>query len=111
MTISEKKRKQLLLLAMISSTSLIFLNATLFPVALPTIQKELNVTVSGLQWIINAYLLATAVFVIATLPILSTYFAATTALFSTLAKQEGSYGNVLLNTEGPSPKGREAVHS
>ncbi|MCB1082994.1 MAG: MFS transporter [Simkania sp.] len=65
MTISEKKRKQLILLAMISSTSLIFLNATLFPVALPTIQKELGVSLSGLQWIINAYLLATAVFVIA----------------------------------------------
>lgn len=65
MTISEKKRKKLILFAMISSTSLIFLNATLFPVALPTIQKELHVSLSGLQWIINAYLLATAVFVIA----------------------------------------------
>ena len=63
--ISEKKRKQLILLAMTSSTSLIFLNATLLPVALPTIQKELLVSMGGLQWIINAYLLATAVFVIA----------------------------------------------
>ncbi|NRA90787.1 MAG: MFS transporter, partial [Simkaniaceae bacterium] len=65
MVISEKKRKQLILLAMTSSTSLIFLNATLLPVALPTIQKELLVSMGGLQWIINAYLLATAVFVIA----------------------------------------------
>lgn len=65
MTISEKKRKQFVLFAMMSSTSLIFLNATLLPVALPTIQRELGVSVSGLQWIINAYLLATAVFVIA----------------------------------------------
>ena len=64
-TISEKKRKRLILLAMTSSTSLIFLNATLLPVALPTIQRELLVSMSGLQWIINAYLLATAVFVIA----------------------------------------------
>ncbi|MCB1084593.1 MAG: DHA2 family efflux MFS transporter permease subunit, partial [Chlamydiia bacterium] len=65
MTISEKKRKQFVLFAMMSSTSLIFLNATLLPVALPTIQRELGVSVSGLEWIINAYLLATAVFVIA----------------------------------------------
>lgn len=65
MTISEKKRKRLILLAMTSSTSLIFLNATLLPVALPTIQQELLVSMSALQWIINAYLLATAVFVIA----------------------------------------------
>lgn len=50
---------------MTSCTSLIFLNATLLPVALPTIQKELNVTLAGLQWVINAYLLSTAVFVIA----------------------------------------------
>ena len=64
-TISEKKRKRLILLAMTSSTSLIFLNATLLPVALPTIQRELLVSMSGLQWLINAYLLATAVFVIA----------------------------------------------
>ncbi len=65
MTISEKKRKQLILVAMISSTSMIFLNATIFPVALPTIQQELHVSLSVLQWIINAYLLSTAVFVIA----------------------------------------------
>ena len=44
---------------------MIFLNATLFPVALPTIQQELHVSLSVLQWIINAYLLSTAVFVIA----------------------------------------------
>ncbi len=44
---------------------MIFLNATLFPVALPTIQRELGVSLSALQWVINAYLLATAVFVIA----------------------------------------------
>lgn len=64
-SISEKRRKSLTLLAMTSMTSLIFLNATLLPVALPTIQRELLVSVTGLQWIINAYLLATAVFVIA----------------------------------------------
>lgn len=63
MTISGKKN--FILAAMISSTSLIFLNATFFPVALPTIQRELSVSLSTLQWIINAYLLATAVFVIA----------------------------------------------
>ncbi|MCP5506504.1 MAG: MFS transporter [Chlamydiales bacterium] len=63
MTISGKKN--FILIAMICCTSLIFLNATLFPVALPTIQRELSVSLSTLQWIINAYLLATAIFVIA----------------------------------------------
>ena len=63
MTISGKNN--LILIAMICCTSLIFLNATLFPVALPTIQRELGVSLSTLQWTINAYLLATAVFVIA----------------------------------------------
>ncbi|MCB1115494.1 MAG: MFS transporter [Chlamydiia bacterium] len=62
---SDLYKKHLVLIAMISSTSLIFLNATLFPVALPTIQKELGVSLSTLQWIINAYLLTTSIFVIA----------------------------------------------
>ena len=63
--ISEKRRKNLILLAMTTSTALIFLNATLLPVALPTIQRELNISSVSLQWIINAYLLANAAFVIA----------------------------------------------
>ena len=65
MAVSEKRRKALILLAMASTTSLIFLNTTLLPIALPTIQRELLIPVVELQWIINAYLLATAVFVTA----------------------------------------------
>lgn len=54
------KKKILSLFALAASTSMIFLDATILPVALPTIQRELNVTGTELQWMINSYLLAMA---------------------------------------------------
>ena len=51
------------LFAIASATSMIFLDATIIPVALPTIQRDLNVTPLGIQWIINSYLLVLAVLV------------------------------------------------
>ncbi|WP_420422650.1 DHA2 family efflux MFS transporter permease subunit [Simkania sp.] len=50
---------------MTCAISMVFLNTTLLPIALPTIERQLLVTPVTLQWIINSYLLATAVFVIA----------------------------------------------
>ncbi len=41
-------------------TALIFLESTILPIALPTIQRELNIDQDGLYWIINAYLLVLA---------------------------------------------------
>ncbi len=53
----------LALFAIASATSMIFLDATIIPVALPTIQRDLNVSLSGVQWIINSYMLAIAALV------------------------------------------------
>ncbi|MFC2049340.1 MFS transporter [Chlamydiota bacterium] len=41
-----------------SGTSLVFLDTTVIPVALPSIQKELLFDPIGLVWIVNAYLLS-----------------------------------------------------
>lgn len=42
----------------IASTALVFLDSTVVPVALPTIQRELNFSDVGGMWIVNVYLLA-----------------------------------------------------
>jgi len=44
---------------------MIFLDQTILPVALPTIQRELRITDVGLQWVMNIYFLASAALVIA----------------------------------------------
>lgn len=58
------KDKWLVLLAMVSGISMIFLDSTILPVALPTIQLELGISDVNLQWIVNAYFLTNASFVI-----------------------------------------------
>jgi EmrB/QacA subfamily drug resistance transporter len=45
------------------SLSMILIDQTVVSVALPTIQRDLDVSQTGLQWIVNAYLLAIAAFV------------------------------------------------
>lgn len=56
--LTEKNRKWWVLLAMSSSLALVFIDQTALAVALPAIQRELNLTNSLTQWVINAYLLA-----------------------------------------------------
>ncbi len=53
------------MLALMPSTAMVFVDQTVLPVALPTIQKHLNATNVQLQWFVNAYLLLTAVLVLA----------------------------------------------
>jgi len=53
-----KKMKWWILLVTTSGTSLVFLDNTILPVALPTIQNELGLSETGLVWIVNAYLLS-----------------------------------------------------
>lgn len=48
------------LVAMTGSLSMIFLDATVVGVALPTIQADLNLTTASAAWIINAFLVAFA---------------------------------------------------
>ena len=62
---SIKKKKWPVLLAMAMCTAVVFLDSTILPVALPTIQKELNLSTVGIQWVINSYLLVMACLVLA----------------------------------------------
>ncbi len=61
----EQKRKWWILGAMTTSVSMVFIDVTVLPVALPTISRELNFSELGLQWILNAYTLALTVLVLA----------------------------------------------
>ncbi|NGX37983.1 MAG: hypothetical protein K1000chlam2_01152, partial [Chlamydiae bacterium] len=51
--------------AVSSCISMSFIDITVLPVALPTIQRDLNISELGLQWIINAYTLALTIFLMA----------------------------------------------
>jgi len=56
-----KMRRWLGLLALMPAVAMIFIDQSVLPVALPTIQKELGGTHTELWWCINAYLLLSAV--------------------------------------------------
>lgn len=53
-----KKNKWWVFLVTTSGTSVVFLDNTVMPVALPTIQKELLFTPLSLVWVVNSYLLS-----------------------------------------------------
>jgi len=59
-----KNKRWWALSAMSGALSLAFLDQMNLPVALPTIQKQLGLTTLTVQWLINAYLLTWAVFVL-----------------------------------------------
>lgn len=63
--ITKKNRKWWILFAMTSTLSMIFIDITVLPVALPTIQRQLDLSDLSLQWIINAYTLTLSVLVLA----------------------------------------------
>lgn len=46
------------------TTALIFLDSTILPVALPSIQRELQTSTITQKWIVNVYLLASSIFLI-----------------------------------------------
>ena len=54
------RSKNLILAAMIFAVSMTFIDQTIVSIAAPEIQKELHLTSTGVQWAINAYLLALA---------------------------------------------------
>ena len=60
MKLTEENRKWWILAAMTTSISMIFIDISVLPVALPTLQRELNISDLGLQWVINAYTLVLA---------------------------------------------------
>ena len=54
------RRSWLILVAMTGSLSMIMLDQTVVSVALPTMARDLPLSASGTQWIVNAYVLAMA---------------------------------------------------
>ena len=65
MDTTHKNRKWWGLLALMPAQAMIFVDQTVLPVALPTIQKQFQASQIQLQWSINAYLLVTAILVLA----------------------------------------------
>jgi EmrB/QacA subfamily drug resistance transporter len=60
MFITRKNKKWWVLVAMTGSLSMILLDSTIVGVCLPTIQYHLSMSNSGLEWVMNAYVLAIA---------------------------------------------------
>jgi EmrB/QacA subfamily drug resistance transporter len=54
------KGRYLVLTAMIFSVAMMSIDQTIVSIAAPTIQRDLSLTATGLQWVINGYLLALA---------------------------------------------------
>lgn len=54
--------KQLALAAMILAVSMMFIDQTIVALAIPSLQRELHLTPTGAQWIVNGYLLSLAAF-------------------------------------------------
>ncbi|HET7445720.1 MAG TPA: MFS transporter [Solirubrobacterales bacterium] len=54
------KRSKLILAAMIFAVSMTFIDQTIVAIAVPTLQDDLHMSATGVQWIINGYLLALA---------------------------------------------------
>src|SRR6202046_2447336 len=63
MTISSAtggRSRNLVLAAMIFAVAMTFIDQTIVSIAVPQIQKELGLTSTGVQWVVNAYLLSLA---------------------------------------------------
>lgn len=63
--VTEHNRKWWILVALTSCISMIFIDISVLPVTLPTLERTLKMSPLGLQWILNAYTLAITVFVMA----------------------------------------------
>jgi len=55
-----RDRKYLVLAAMLFAVSMTFIDMTIVSIAMPEIQKELGLSQTGGQWVVNAYLLSLA---------------------------------------------------
>src|SRR3974390_1917175 len=54
------RSQNLVLAAMIFAVAMTFIDQTIVSIAVPQIQRELGLTSTGVQWVVNAYLLALA---------------------------------------------------
>ncbi|HWT91183.1 MAG TPA: MFS transporter, partial [Solirubrobacterales bacterium] len=55
---SSGKNSKLILAAMIFAVSMTFIDQTIVAIAIPTIEEDLSLSATGVQWIINGYLLS-----------------------------------------------------
>ena len=53
-----RSKKSLVLVAMVFAVGMTFIDQTIVAIAIPNIQRELNLTATGAHWVINGYLLA-----------------------------------------------------
>lgn len=56
----ERSRSNLVLAAMIFAVAMTFIDQTIVSISIPEIQKDLGLSGTGVQWVINGYLLALA---------------------------------------------------
>jgi EmrB/QacA subfamily drug resistance transporter len=59
-TEQDGSRKYLTLTAMIFAVAMTFIDMTIVSIAVPEIQKDLSLSATGIQWVINGYLLSLA---------------------------------------------------
>ncbi len=57
---SDKRGSYLVLTAMIFAVAMTFIDQTIVSISVPEIQQELNLSSTGVQWVINGYLLSLA---------------------------------------------------
>ncbi len=60
--VSRAPRQKLALAAMLFAVSMTFIDQTIVSIAAPNITAELGLSASGMQWVVNAYLLSLAAF-------------------------------------------------
>lgn len=63
--VEKKVRRWWIFVAMLANIAMIFIDSSVLPVALPSIQHDLGLSDLGLQWLINAYLLVLTVLLLA----------------------------------------------
>jgi EmrB/QacA subfamily drug resistance transporter len=56
--VSADRNKNLVLAAMVFAVAMTFIDQTIVAIAIPNIQRELSLSATGSQWVINGYLLA-----------------------------------------------------
>ena len=55
-----KPNKNLVLAAMVFAVAMTFIDQTIVAIAIPSLRRELGLSATGVQWVINGYLLALA---------------------------------------------------
>jgi EmrB/QacA subfamily drug resistance transporter len=55
---AQRSNKNLVLAAMVFAVAMTFIDQTIVAIAIPKVQKELSLSASGSQWVINGYLLS-----------------------------------------------------